>query len=216
MRSVRPWLVSSVFVALVIAVAVWVYPQFPARVPTHWNGRGVADGWSPPWAAALWPVLLVVFLAVLTPLLPRISPRHFEITPFKGAYQSMLLALQGFALVAGVTALLAGAGHHLPISVIITCAVGVLLVVLGNYMGKLRKNFFIGIKTPWTLASDATWERTHRLAGWLFVAAGLVWIGCGLTGAPPGVLLAVVLVAACVPAAYSFLIYRRLEGRPGL
>ena len=90
-------------------------------------------------------------------------------------------------------------------------AVGALLMVLGNYMGKLRKNFFIGIRTPWTLASDAVWERTHRLAGWLFVAAGLVMVASVLIGAPIWLPLGAIAAATLLPVAYSLWIYRRLD-----
>jgi uncharacterized membrane protein len=100
-----------------------------------------------------------------------------------------------------------------PISLIAALSVGVLLMVIGNYMGKLRKNFFIGIRTPWTLASDAVWERTHRFAGPLFVAAGAAWIGLSFVHARPGWMLVPVIAAAVLPGIYSFVLYRRLEGR---
>ena len=90
--------------------------------------------------------------------------------------------------------------------------IGLLLVLLGNYMGKLRKNFFIGVRTPWTLASDEVWARTHRLTGWLWAAAGLALAIDGLLGANVVVFLVVILVAILTPPIYSFLLYRRIEG----
>jgi uncharacterized membrane protein len=92
--------------------------------------------------------------------------------------------------------------------------VGALLMVIGNFMGKFRKNFFVGIRTPWTLTSDVVWERTHRLAGWLFVLAGLVWIVGGLVHASPVVLVVAALAAGFVPAVYSYFLYRRVERHP--
>jgi uncharacterized membrane protein len=90
-------------------------------------------------------------------------------------------------------------------------AVGLLLIVLGNYMGKLRKNFFVGIRTPWTLASDDVWERTHRMGGRVFVLAGLASVVAALAGAAPGTMLYVLAAAAIVTVAYSYLIYRLRE-----
>jgi uncharacterized membrane protein len=87
-------------------------------------------------------------------------------------------------------------------------------MVIGNFMGKFRKNFFVGIRTPWTLTSDVVWERTHRFAGWLFVLAGAVWIVGGLLRASPAVLVVAVLVAMLVPAVYSYFLYRRVERQP--
>lgn len=213
MKSSRNWIVSVVFIVIAVAVGVWLYPQLPQRVATHWDLQGNANGWSPRWfAVALWPVL-IAFLAVLAWLLPVISPRRFEIKPFAGVYGSLMLVTQAFVLVIGMCALLAGAGHHLPTVRISMLATGVLLMVLGNYMGKLRKNFFIGIRSPWTLASDAVWERTHRFAGWLFVLAGIAWIvvslAAGARHAWP--LVAIVAVVTCVPYAGSWFIYRRVR-----
>lgn len=215
MKASRSWIVSIVFVLIAAAVGAWLYPHLPPRVATHWDLQGNVNGWSPRWlAVAIWPVLIAV-MAVLAWLLPVISPRRYEITPFMGIYSGLMLFLQAFLLVVGVCAMLAGAGHHLPVGLIVTVAVGALLMVLGNYMGKLRKNFFIGIRSPWTLASDTVWERTHRFAGWLFVLAGAAWIVLSLTIAARRVWPLVVLVAvvACVPYAYSYLVYRRLVKR---
>ena len=90
--------------------------------------------------------------------------------------------------------------------------VGLLFVVIGNFLGKVRKNFFIGIRTPWTLASDEVWSRTHRLGGWMFVAGGIVMIVGAFAGLPVLGVIAVVLAIALYPVLHSFLLYRRLEG----
>jgi uncharacterized membrane protein len=86
-------------------------------------------------------------------------------------------------------------------------------MVIGNYTGKLRKNFFVGIRTPWTLSSDAVWERTHRLAGWLFMLGGLVAIVATLVGVPFWVAVAAVPAAGLIACVYSYFIYRAIEGR---
>lgn len=213
MKAVRTLIVSFVFVAIAVGVAIWLYPHLPAQMPIHWNMAGQANGYAPRfWGVAMWP-LLIFGLAVLTVTLPAISPRRFEIKPFADIYAALMLVIQGLMLVIGMTALLVGAGFALPLSTIVLLAIGMLLMVMGNYMGKLRKNFFIGIRTPWTLASDAVWERTHRLAGWVFVLAGIAMVIAALAHAMPGWLLAMIVVVLLIPYVYSFFIYRSLEGR---
>jgi uncharacterized membrane protein len=207
----RTLMVSALFILVALVAAVWLYPQLPAQVPVHWDLHGQINGSLPRLWGAAFPVLIILALAVLTVLLPLISPRQFEIQPFAAAYGVMMLAVQGMMLAVGLAVLLAGAGYALPIPAIAMLAVGVLLMVLGNYMGKLRKNFFIGIRTPWTLASDAVWERTHRLAGWLFVAAGLVMVASVLVGAPIWLPLGAIAAATLLPVVYSLWIYRRLD-----
>ncbi|MBD8880428.1 SdpI family protein [Rhodanobacter sp. 7MK24] len=212
MKTARTLIVSAVFVAVAVGVAVWLYPQMPARVATHWGVSGQPNGYSPRfWAATMWP-LLIAALAVLTVTLPRISPKRFEMESFAGVYGVLMLVIQGVMLVLGVTAMLAGAGHAVPMATIAPLGVGVLLIVLGNYMGKLRRNFFVGIRTPWTLASEAAWERTHRLAGWVYVLAGAAMVVLGLIGAMAGWMLAAVVVVLLIPHVCSYFIYRRLEG----
>lgn len=213
MKSVRTLIVSAVFVAIAVGATIWLYPRLPAQVPIHWDMNGQANRYASRfWGAAMWP-LLIFGLAVLTVALPAISPRQLEIKPFAGIYGALMLVIQGVMLVIGMTALLVGAGFALPLSTIVPLAVGVLLMVLGNYMGKLRKNFFIGIRTPWTLASDAVWERTHRLAGWVFVLAGTAMVIATLAHAMPGWGLMVIVAVLLIPYVYSFFVYRALEGR---
>jgi uncharacterized membrane protein len=213
MKPVRTLIVSSVFLAIAVGMAVWLYPRLPTQMPIHWDMGGQPNGYVPRfWGVAMWP-LLIFSLAALTVSLPAISPRRFEIQSFAGVYGALMLMIQGVMLVIGMTALLVAAGFALPLSTIVPLAVGVLLMVLGNYMGKLRKNFFIGIRTPWTLTSDAVWERTHRLAGWTFVLAGVVMVIATLVRATPGWMLMVIVAMLLIPYVYSFFIYRTLKGR---
>jgi uncharacterized membrane protein len=123
-----------------------------------------------------------------------------------------MLASQGFVLVIGLGMLLAGAGYVVSVPVVVMLAVGVLFMLLGNYMGKLRRNFFVGIRTPWTLASDAVWERTHRFGGRLFVLGGLAMVIVALVDPVPWLLLIVVLAVLLVAAGYSYFIHLQLEG----
>lgn len=201
--------VSALFVLIAVVAAVWLYPQLPSQVPTHWDLHGNVNGTMPRFWGAAFPALMILGLAVLTAVLPVISPRSFEITPFASVYNLLMLAVQGVMLFIGLSMLLAGAGYVVPMPTIAALALGVLFMVLGNYMGKLRKNFFVGIRTPWTLASDAVWERTHRLGGRVFVLAGLLLVVGAMAGAPLWIVVSVVVAAALIPCVYSYVIYRQ-------
>jgi uncharacterized membrane protein len=214
MNPNRSLLVSAAFIVIAAIAAVWLWPSLPAQVPSHWDFHGRVNDHMPRLWAALMPILGVALFAFLTWLLPVISPNRFRIGPFAHVYTGLMLAFQGFMLVVGLGVLLAGAGYALPIPTVAMLAIGALFTILGNYMGKLQRNFFIGIRTPWTIASEATWERTHRLGGKLFVLAGVVVLAGTLFGLPFPVSLAVLIAAGLVPAVYSFFIYRRIEGPP--
>lgn len=203
----------AVVIVHFVLVAVF-YGELPDPVPSHWNAAGEVDGYTPkPWGAWLFP-LLTLSIFLLFKVIPWISPHGFRMESFQGVVGILKLTTVLFMFVVGVTVVLAARGAPFDPGDIVLPGVGVLLLVVGNYMGKLRKNFFIGIRTPWTLASDEVWAKTHRLGGWTFVFAGLVMILSGLAGWPPmGVtIVAVIVLAALVPVVYSFVVYRKLEG----
>ena len=137
-------------------------------------------------------------------------------------YDGICLLLIGFLSVVGIVALVSspsepevGTTAALGMKTWIPAAAGLLLVVSGNYMGKFRRNFFIGIRTPWTLASDEVWLRTHRLGAKTFVIGGLlVTLGACLS-LGKAFMVAVIGAAAAIPILYSFVIYRRLNGFGG-
>lgn len=215
MKFTRSLLVSVAFVLIAMGVAIWLYPRLPAQVPTHWDLAGNVNGYTPRFWAAAMPALSVLALALLTWLLPVISPRKFRIESFTKVFVGLMLVVQAFVLVIGLCVLLGGAGFALPTQKVAMLATGALLMVLGNYMGKLRRNFFIGIRTPWTIASEATWERTHRFGGRLFMLAGVLVLVTSALDAPLWVPIACIAAAALIPVIYSYVIYRRVEGLLG-
>lgn len=211
MKPSQTLYVPVLFLLILLAASAWFYPQLPARVPVHWNAQGHVNGYMPPFEAVAVPVVLLALLALLTVALPRISPRGYEIAPFAAVFGLVMLAAQALILVVGLGVLLNAVGHPVDMPRTGMFALGSQLIVLGNYMGKLRKNFFVGIRTPWTLASDDVWERTHRMGGRVFVLAGLASVVAALAGAAPGTVLYLVAAAAIITVAYSYLIYRLRE-----
>lgn len=211
MKPVRSLFLSALFLLTLLVAFLWLYPQMPALIPVHWNAHGQINGYMTPIKAVAMPMLLMAGLGVLTVVLPAISPRGYEIKPFVSVFVVLMLAIQAFVFVATLGILLNAAGHPVGKLVIRMLPVGVLLMILGNYMGKLRKNFFMGIRTPWTLSSDEVWERTHRVGGWFFMLAGLIVVIAALLNAPIMFSLCVIVGAALIPAAYSYVVYRRME-----
>src|SRR5262245_1940754 len=179
----------------VVVLAATLYGRLPATVPTHWNWAGQPDGFLPkPLGAFLLPLVAAVTWAVLA-VLPALSPRGFSMERFRGTYDVLRTTIVGFLVLVAMAQLLVAAGWRLRLDVVIPVAVGLLLAILGNYMGKVRRNFFVGIRTPWTLASEEVWLRTHRVAGKLFAAAGVLVAAGGLLGAGVWVLPLAVGVA---------------------
>jgi len=212
MKISRGQLLSLALVGGAFVITAILYPHLPDRVPTHWGLNGPPDRYTDkPWGPFVLPLTMVGLYVVLS-LLPAISPRGFRMEQFRRTYEVIKATIMGFLFLIMVMAHLAALGKVVAVGQFIFAAVGLLLLVLGNYMGKVTKNFFVGIRTPWTLASDEVWLRTHRLGGKLFVLAGLVLIVCAIAGLGliPG--LVAIGAASLIPVIYSYVIYRRIEG----
>lgn len=210
-RSAAGW----VLIALMAAASAWALSALPsgAQVAVHFDAQGQPDGWGDArWVLALLP-LLALLMQGLRRVLPGIDPRGANLVRSAAAYGTIWLAVT--ALLAAVHGLLVAhaLGWIASLGALPVVLVGVLFVVLGNVMGKLRWNYTVGIRTPWTLADERVWDQTHRFGGRLMVAVGallivLAWVpGLGDWRAPALVGLVCGLVAAVMVK--SWLLWRR-------
>jgi len=194
-----------------LAGSAVLYPVLPDRVPTHWNLHGEVDHWSSKGFGCLGiPGLLLlplVFLAVGDWL----SPRQFKVGDFRFAFNYLMVILAG--LFAYLHALVLAAALHPHASFARWLIGGIFLFFawIGNLLGKTRRNFWIGIRTPWTLSSDAVWIATHRFGARVFMATGILGALAVALGADPVWCFALFLAAICVPVLYSFRLSKKLE-----
>ncbi|MBX7103200.1 MAG: SdpI family protein [Gemmataceae bacterium] len=186
---------------------------FPEQVAVHWNAAMEPDRFASRddlfevfWIfPALSTVTFLIFLA-----LPWLSPRKFSINDFRGIYDYIVFLMIGLFIYLQAVTLYGQMKGEMPGRLFLG---GLFLFfgLLGNVLGKVRKNFYVGVRTPWTLASDVVWERTHRLAAWLFVIAGLGGFLAVMLGVSVLWCIPALIVAGLVPVVYSLVIYKRLE-----
>ena len=212
MKKLHADLISLASVlGLALLMALW-YSELPDPMPSHWNMKGEVDGWMDRETNLALLLGLPLFCWALMKVIPLISPKGFRTDDFSDTINVMQTALVVFLSAIGAAVMLETRNFGLDMTNYVLIAVGGLLIVLGNYLGKVRKNFFIGIRTPWTLASDEVWSKTHRLGGWMFVLAGVVLALSGVFGINEIVMAGTIVLAAVIPIAYSFILYRRIEG----
>ncbi len=212
MKLSRLNLICVLLALVTFGIAAWYYPQLPDPVPTHWNAAGQADDWTAkPWGVYIFPVVNLGLLGILL-VLPVISPRGFRLDSARRVYDIVIFIVIAFMAIVQFYSYRSALEDGGDMVKAMPVMVGLLFIALGNYLGKFPKNFFVGIRTPWTLASDLVWNRTHRLAGWLFMAAGFVAVVSTLVGSPPAVMIVAIATAAVVPVVYSLVLYRKLEG----
>lgn len=208
--------IASVAIVLALAaVALTVGSRLPAdlRLPTHWGISGEPDQFSGKWFALFMPVGLAAGTSLLLWFLPALEPRLGNFERSAGLYKA---SWAGLWLVSGALELVVvSVGLHwgLRVEHIVVGAIGAMFVLIGNQLGKSRSMYLVGIRTPWTLASEEVWIQTHRLAGKLAVLGGLLMLvsaflplPSGLTAGLFGSIIAVMLV---VPVAYSYVLWRR-------
>jgi uncharacterized membrane protein len=202
--------IAAVILAFLLPAVL--YDRLPDPMPSHFNFQGEIDGWMPkPWGAFLLPLVMAGVLAMLAAL-PRISPKGFEVDGSSRAFAAITLATTGLLLMIHLSVLLISMGVAVPIAALMPVLLGAMLAGIGNYLSKVPRNFFIGIRTPWTLADEDVWFRTHRLGGRTFVAAGLLLIVVGPFLRGPSALAvipALVVTAAVIPLVYSYITYRK-------
>jgi uncharacterized membrane protein len=210
----RKWIPYLLIIAAVVASIV-VYPRMPERVPTHWNMAGEVDGWSSRFFAAwLSPVMMAVMLVILRAL-PHIDPRRANYAKFSGMYEALIMVTMAFMLGIHLMLLALATGSQVPVARVIPAAVGVFFMIIGAMLPRAHPNWFVGIRTPWTLTSDASWQKTHRLGGALFIASGLLAVlaAVAVPRLASWVLLAAGLVTVGVVFFYSYVTWKQDKGR---
>jgi uncharacterized membrane protein len=211
---------SAALVLLLLVVAVAVASSLPAelRLPTHWGISGRPDHFSGKWVALLMPAAMAASVSLLFWFLPALEPRGRNLGRSEGLYRwswaALLLVSAAIELVLVSVALRWG----LRVEHVMTAAIGLVFVLIGNQLGKSRSMYLVGIRTPWTLASEEVWIKTHRLGGKLMVLGGLSILVASFLPLPSGLLAglfgAVLAVMVGVPIVYSYLLWRREKDQP--
>jgi len=211
--SRKYYLIGIVLTALVAIATVAVYPRLPDFVPSHWNLHNQPNGYSHKYMLFVFSPGFMVGIMLLMRALPWLSPKNFEVDSFRSSYlQIMLMLVCMFAYFQGL--LIWGAlGHSMDVGRAIIGGACLLFALLGNLMGKIRRNFYIGIRTPWAIANERVWNATHRFAAKTLVIGGLIGLLLTAVGVDGWPLLALLLASALIPAIYSLGFYKQLERR---
>jgi uncharacterized membrane protein len=216
---VTRWFYASIaltLLALAASLYLWFfqYDALPEQLPSHWNAAGQPDAFTSKHdilGTFLLLPLIMVGILVLTPLLPWLSPKHFEIDRFRQTYGYIMFLVTGLCGYIHLAILLGSLSVRVDTTKLVLGGICLFFAALGNVMGKVRRNFYVGVRTPWTLASDAVWESTHRLAAWLMVAGGiLAFIGI-VAGIPFYWCFIGLMIMILIPVPYSLILYKRLE-----
>jgi uncharacterized membrane protein len=210
--------VNVLLIVAMIAVSAWIWPSIPddARLPVHWNLDGEPDRYGSKVEALLaMPIVALVLTAVFL-VLPYFEPRRRNLEQSAKLWNAAAIGTALLIAAIHVFLVLSAIGQPVDLKVILLPAAAGLFILLGNYLGKTRSNWFAGIRTPWTLSSDYAWEKTHRWAGRLFVLTGLVTLAAWFVAdvkTAAWVMIAAIGVTALVSIVLSYVYWRNDPNR---
>jgi uncharacterized membrane protein len=197
-------------ILLSFIVSIYFYPHVPDPMATHWNSRGEVDGYMPKFWGAFFMPLVITGLAILFLAIPRIDPKKENITKFRKYYDGFIILLILFMLTVHLQVLLWNTGIRISPNAVIPVGIGLLFYYIGVLMENAERNWFIGIRTPWTLSSDRVWRKTNRLGGKLFRIAGIAAVlGTFFQKLVLFFILGPALFIAGFTAVYSYIEYQK-------
>ena len=205
-KNLKVLIITSVIILLPIVGGLALWDQLPEQVPIHWDAEGEVDGWASRPVAVFVPSAMMLALQWLCVVVTSADPKKqnhpekvkvlvFWLIPIITVFISVLM----YASALGVS---------VRVETLMPILLGLVFVAIGNYMPKCKQNYTIGIKIPWTLASEENWNRTHRLAGWVWVGGGVVMLLSGFLSIFWLTLVPVIIMVA-VPLIYSYILHKK-------
>jgi uncharacterized membrane protein len=197
-KHIRLAIIAALIITFTLTIAI--YPTVPDHVVSHWNTAGQADGYmSKFWGLLLIPLIMTGFVTLLA-VLPRIDPHKKNYEKFRDYYDGFILLFVLFFLAIQVQIILWSSGYQISPNLTFPLLIGMLFIYIGFLLGHAEQNWFVGIRTPWTLSSKTVWKKTHELGGKLFKIAGVISCAGIVAGAYA---LWFVLVPALAVAVYT-------------
>jgi uncharacterized membrane protein len=208
MKLIRPAI--AFLLVFTAAMTLAAYPLMPDVVASHWNAAGEVNGTMPKfWGLIIIPLLMYGFCALLA-VLPRIDPLRNNYRKFQDYYEGFILVFAAFLFFIQLQIILWGIGTRVSPNFTMPIMIGILFIYIGFLLEHAEPNWFVGIRTPWTLSSDSVWKKTHQKGATLFKLAGAVsFIGI-LAGVYAWLFILVPAIAVAVyTVVYSYVEFRR-------
>jgi len=204
---------SIVLILLAFAESFWAYSRLPEKVATHWDAAGQVNGYMGRFGGAFFLPLLLLGLFIVFLIIPAIDPKKQNISKFRNSYELFIAIFVVFLTYVHSLSLAYNLGFEFNLTRAMIPALGILFFSIGFIIEKAKPNWFIGIRTPWTLSNETVWEKTHRLGGFLYKISGVITL-LGIL-LPPAtsfffVIGPIILSSICL-LIYSYLEYKKIS-----
>jgi len=206
------WLIVLIIVILSFVAGIVLYSSMPEKMITHWNAKGEADGhMNRFWGLFLFPIINLAIFFILW-FIPRIDPLKKNVKKFRNYYDWFILLFVVYMTYIYVLTILANFGVIFNMNNMILPAVGILFIYIGILLKKAKRNWFIGIRTPWTLSSDKVWNKTHKQGAILFIISGiLAFLGLFFPSYSFWFIIVPILISVVYLLIYSYIIYQKYK-----
>lgn len=194
---------------LPVVVGIIMYPKLPDQVVTHFGADGQPDGWSNKFIGVILLPSALALLSLFVPRLIRLDPKNKDINP--KLENCIVWIISIITIMCSLVTILNALGYNTKVEIIIPCVVGIMLMIIGNYLPKAKQNYTVGVKIPWTLNDEENWDKTHRVAGFVFTIGGFLIALSSFFKIRTIVLLAVLFAMIFIPTIYSYVIYRKKQ-----
>jgi len=198
------WIAVGLIVLISFGLSAYFFNDLPEQVPSHWNSKGEIDSYLPKEIMAWLMPAVTLFIAALLYFIPHIDPLKKNYVAFQDYFEGFIVIISAFFLLVHALTISAGLGYEFAMNQFILPAVGLLMLYISLLLRKAKRNWFVGIRTPWTLSSDVVWDKTHKFGSYAFAALGVIFIVMIFIPGSLGSMLPVILVFALSPVAYSY------------
>lgn len=199
--------ITTIICILPVILSFALYDKLPPEIAVHFNDKGDADNYMPKAFAAFGLPVLLAVINIFTHFTIDNDPKKMNASAsLKYLGKWIIPALS--VIIMPITLFIA-LGYEIPIEIVVPSIVGVIIIACGNYLPKCKQNFTVGIKLPWTLNSEENWNKTHHMAGYIWIAGGIAIIACSLMRISAPITLIALLLMVAVPFLYSYWLYKK-------
>ena len=209
-------IITTLLAISVLALGLILEPQFPEQMASHWGSNGAVNGYSSHFVGIWLIPLMLVGLNGLFLLIPNIDPLKKNISKFRNVYNGFVIVFSVFMVYVQVLTLIWNTGNHFNMTTYMLPALGLFIFYAGFLIGNARRNYFIGIRTPWTLQDERVWDETHKLGAKIFKASGiLTLVGIFFPNLILWFMIVPLLGGSLFTIVYSYVLYRRYHPNNG-
>lgn len=190
---------------------IYFYPQLPDKVPVHWNYEWVIDRTADKGLWVFMIPIITLIMVIMFKYLPKLDPKKENYEKFEKTWEIFQFIILGFFVYAYIITTLAPIYSEINVWKLIPFGIGIMFIIMWNYMWKIRQNYFVWIKLPWTIANEEVWNKTHRLGGKTFIICWIIFIiNTFFLFSPVFIFGSLITLVLIVPIVYSYIIYKNV------